>query len=101
VVREAEAALRDAPLHRFARVHPAAGIDAALGALRTDAAHLAGVALAGFGAAGAPLAAALAELGASRVCAPGELQAPPLAWHRNNLGVLQPLARFTDIEPTG
>ena len=101
VVRETDAALRAAPLHRFARVHPAADVDACLEALRADAAHLAGVAMAGFGSAGAPLAAALAELGASRVCAPGALQAPPLAWHRDNQGVLVPLARFSDIEATG
>ena len=98
VVREADAALRPAPLNRFARVHPAADVDACLDALRADAAHLAAVAIAGFGTAGAPLAAELAGLGASRVCAPGTLQSPPLAWHRGNVGVLAPLARWTDIE---
>ena len=101
VVRESDAALRAAPLHRFARVHPAADVDACLDALRPAAARLAGVAVAGFGAAGEPLAAALAELGASRVCAPGALQTPPLAWHRDNQGVLVPLARLSDIELTG
>jgi hypothetical protein len=98
VVREADAVLRPAPLHRFARVHPAVDVDGCLDALRADAAHLAAVAIAGFGAAGAPLAAELAGLGASRVCAPGTLQSPPLAWHRGNVGVLAPIARWTDIE---
>jgi len=98
VVREVDGALRPAPLHRFVRVHPAPDVDAALAALRPAAAHLAGVALAGFRDAGADVAAALADLGASRVCAPGALQSPPLAWRRDNLGVLLPLARWTDIE---
>jgi hypothetical protein len=98
VVREADAAARPAPRHRFVRVHPAADVEAGLGALRPDAAHLAGVALAGFGAATGALAGALVDLGASRICAPGSLQAPPLAWHRDNQGVLLPLARFGDVE---
>jgi hypothetical protein len=98
VVREADVALRPTPLHRFARIHPAADVGACLDALRADAAHLAAVAVAGFGTTSSSLAAALAELGASRVCAPGTLQTPPLAWHRDNLGVLQPLARWSDIE---
>jgi hypothetical protein len=56
------------------------------------------VALAGFGNATAALAAALASLGVSRICAPGRLQAPPLAWRHDGQPVLLPLARFTDIE---
>jgi hypothetical protein len=98
VVREADAPLRAAPLHRFVRVHPAPDLAAGLDALRPHAAHLAGVALAGFGAATGSLAAALADLGASRVCAPGALQAPPLAWRRDHLPVLLPLVRWTDLE---
>lgn len=107
VVREGDAAPRPAPLHRFVRVHPIgspegpAPADALARALGPLARHLAGVALAGFGAATDRLARRLAELGASRICRPGELQTPPLAWHHDGLGVLWPLARFADVEPLG
>ena len=98
VVAEADARLRPAPLHRFLHVHPVSGENGLLKALLPLAPHLAGVALAGFGNATAALAAALAGLGASRICAPGRLQAPPLAWRHDGQPVLLPLARFTDIE---
>lgn len=98
VVQEADARQRPAPLHRFLRVHPVADEAALCEALRLLGAHLAGAALAGFGGATRPLATALANLGASRVCPPGRLQAPPLAWHHDGQGVLLPLARFTDVE---
>jgi len=98
VVREADAALRPAPLHRFLRVHPVPDALALGAALRPLAPHLAGVALAGFGPESDAVARGLADLGASRVCRPGELQAPPLAWRHDNRPVLLPLARFTDRE---
>jgi hypothetical protein len=69
-----------------------------LAALRPRGGQLAAVALAGFGAETAEIGAALAELGASRVCAPGALQSPPLGWPRDNLRVLLPLARFGEVE---
>jgi hypothetical protein len=98
VVREPDADLRPAPLHRFIRVHPVADAPSLLAALRPLASHLAGVALAGFGAGADAVALGLAELGASRLCRPGELQAPPLAWRHENRPVLLPFARFTDRE---
>jgi hypothetical protein len=98
VVREADAALRAAPLHRFVRVHPAADLDAALAAIGPHAAKLAAVALDGFGDASATIAAELARLGASRVCAPGTLQTPPLDWPRDGRPVLLPFARRSAIE---
>jgi hypothetical protein len=97
VVSESDASLRPAPLHRFVRVHPVADVHALLAALAPLRRHLAGVALAGFSPGEAALARALAELGASRVCAPGELQAPPLSWESNGRGVLASLARFADV----
>jgi hypothetical protein len=95
VVREDTAALRPAPLHRFVRVHPLPDASALLETLRPLADHLAGVALAGPGKPepGA-LASALTTLGASRVCPPGALQAPPLGWPRGGRGVFTPLARI-------
>jgi hypothetical protein len=98
VVREADAVLRPAPLNRFLRVHPARDAGALVTALRPLGPHLAGVAVAGFGGEGDGLARALAELGASRLCPPGELQSPPLAWRHENRPVLTTLARFTDRE---
>lgn len=98
VLREDGSEPRPAPLHRFVRVLPvrdAAAIPAALAPL---AAHLAGVAIEGFGPHTGSLARELADLGASRICAPGRLQAPPLAWSHGGEGVLIPIARFTDLE---
>lgn len=98
VVRERDALPRSAPLHRFVRVHPVAdapGLGAALGPLRR---HLAAVALAGFGARQAALARDLVALGASRVCAPGVLQAPPFDWPNGGQGVLLALSRAASLE---
>ena len=98
VVRERDATPRDAPLHRFVRVHPVADEAALLRALLPFRRHLAAVAIAGFGTASDALALALAQRGASRICAPGTLQAPPLDWRHEGRGVLTPLARFADRE---
>ncbi len=98
VVREADARPRSAPLHRFVRVHPVAdtpALSAALGPLRR---HLAAVAIAGFGTQQMALARGLVALGASRVCAPGAMQAPPFDWPNGGQGVLLPLARFASLE---
>jgi len=98
VIREDTARLRAAPLHRFVRVVPVPDLDALQTHLVPYGAHLAGVAIAGFGDDAERLTAALTRLGASRICAPGRLQAPPLAWHHGGRAVLAPLARFTDVE---
>ncbi len=98
VVCEADARARSAPLHRFLRVHPVGGVEDLLDALRPLGPHLAGVALDGFGDVTSDVASALAALGASRICAPGRLQAPPLAWHHDGQPVLLPLARLADVE---
>jgi hypothetical protein len=98
VIRECDTALRPAPLHRFVRVHPVADATTCREAIRPLGPHLAGVALAGFGAHTGALAQALAALGASRVCAPGQLQSPPLSWRHDNRGVLEPLVRWCDLE---
>jgi len=95
LVRESDARLRPAPLHRFVRVHPVADPNALLAAIQPLSRHLAGVALAGFGAAETEIARALCAAGASRVCPPGQLQAPPLDWRREGRGVLAPLLQGT------
>ncbi len=91
VVCEASAAVRAAPLHRFVRVFPVDDADALLEAFRPYASHLAGVAMAGFGAEEIALAQRVRALGASRICAPGQLQAPPLDWPRDGHRVLASL----------
>jgi hypothetical protein len=93
VVCEADSAARPAPLHRFLRVHPVASADRLDEVLAPLAAHLAGTALAGFGESEPAIAQRLRSLGASRVCAPGELQSPPLDWPRDGLAALGSLAQ--------
>jgi hypothetical protein len=98
VVREEDARLRPAPLHRFLRVLPVRGPGELLDALRPLEPYLAGVALEGFGGRSAALARELADRGASRICPFGALQAPPLDWRRDGRGVLLPLARLARRE---
>ncbi|HEY5656354.1 MAG TPA: acyl-CoA reductase, partial [Myxococcota bacterium] len=98
VVREVDAELRPAPLHRFVRVHPLADVRALIAALAPYGAHLAALAVDGFGRETAALGRALFELGASRLCPCGALQSPPLGWQRDGRGVLAPLARFAASE---
>lgn len=88
VVREADAAMRPAPLFRFVRVHPLGNTSAALDALAPLGPRLQGVAIEGLGADEPEVEARLRALGASRVCRPGTLQAPPLDWPRDGLAVL-------------
>jgi hypothetical protein len=98
VIREATAEHRPAPLHRFVRVHPADGVAGLLAALAPLARHLAAVGVAGFGGGLADLAGRLAALGASRVCALGRMQSPPVAWRHDNRPVLVPLARYATLD---
>jgi hypothetical protein len=98
VVREESAEPRPAPLHRFVRVHPVARRAELIAALTGLGPHLAAVAVEGFGDDTPGLARALADLGASRVCAFGQMQCPPLDWHHDGRGVFTPLVRFSDLE---
>jgi len=98
VIVEDSPKARPAPLHRFIRVVPIPDPAQLLDAIRPLAPHLAAVAIEGFGEETAGVARALAQLGASRVCAPGSLQSPPLDWRHAGRGVLAPLARMSDIE---
>jgi hypothetical protein len=85
VVAEADARPRPAPLHRFVRVHPVRDLGALEAALAPYARHLAAI-----GCAGVALPSAY---GASRRCAVGTMQAPPLDWRQDGIGVLVPLIR--------
>jgi hypothetical protein len=98
VVAEADSRIRPAPLHRFVRVHPVSGVPGLAEALKPLRRHLASVGVAGFPDQRRELARALRELGASRICPLGTMQAPPLSWCHDNQGVLLPLALLSDIE---
>lgn len=101
LVAEPDAAFRGTPPARFLRVHPVADVEALAAALAPVGPHLAAVAVDGFDdpARRSVLHALLARAGASRICSPGTLQAPPLAWSHDNRPLLLPLARLTDVEP--
>lgn len=97
LVAEPDARFRGSPLQRFLRIHPAPSVEALLGALAPLGPHLAGIGVAGLGSRATALESEFAALGASRICRLGELQAPPLDWCHDQLGVLLPLARLTDL----
>ena len=99
VIAEADASWRPTPLHRFVRVYPVADIPRLCTALAPLSPYLSSVAIDGFGAERAELAGELARLGASRLCAPGDLQAPPLGWHHDGRPLLLPIVRISDDEP--
>jgi hypothetical protein len=98
VVVEDDGEIRPSPLHRFVRVHPVAGIGGLVEALTPLKRHLASVGVGGFANQRAELTSALRQLGVSRTCPVGTMQAPPLSWCHDNRGVLTPLARFCDDE---
>jgi hypothetical protein len=98
VVAEADSRVRPSPLHRFVRVHPVSGVRELLLALEPVGRHLACVGVGGFADHRPELVHGLSELGASRICTLGAMQAPPLSWCHDNLGVLLPLARLSDAE---
>lgn len=98
VVCEKDSRFRNAPLHRFLRVHPVTDETELAAALEPLARHLAGIAFEPGEQPAGPWLAALQPLGPSRICHPGQLQAPPLAWCHDGQGPLRPLVRFTDVE---
>jgi len=98
VVCENDCRPRSAPLHRFLRVHPVKDLAALEVALEPLAPHLAGVAVAGFGDSTVAAERQLRALGASHLCVPGQLQAPPLGWRRDGRPVLLPMARIENGE---
>ena len=97
VVVEADSRIRPAPLHRFVRVHPVAGVPGLVEALKPVRHHLACVGVGGFADRQSEMIAALGQLGVSRICRIGTMQGPPLSWCHDNRGVLLPLARLSDV----
>ena len=99
VIAEAESGWRPGPLHRFLRVHPAGSEDALESALKPIVRHLSSIALAVDPGTGDELAARVSRLGASRICEPGRLQAPPIDWPHDGRPILAPLARIQSGAP--
>jgi len=90
VLLEPEPSLRPSPGLRTVRVHPLPDLDRLPEILAPWRGRLQGIALAG--AAAWNLAPRLAELGISRLAAPGDLQSPDAAWHN---GGIDPLAALS------
>lgn len=85
-------------LHRVLLVRPVASVEALVATLGRGAPYLQALAVGGPRALRARLAERLAPSGLNRVCAPGHLQRPPLAWSHDGRGCLRPLVRWTDVE---
>jgi hypothetical protein len=100
VVCEDTPDLRPAPLHRFVRVVPIADAAEFRDVLQPLGPHLAAVAVEGFADATESVHRACAQSGASRICAPGQLQSPPLDWRRGGRGVLTSMARISSVDPS-
>jgi len=98
VVLERDFTLRSAPLHRFIRLVEVDHRDTLKAALATVAPHLAGVAMTGFEKERPTLFEQIFALGASRICAAGCLQTPPLDWRRDNQPLLLGMTKFGNHE---
>jgi hypothetical protein len=85
-------------LHRVLVVRPVASVDALVATLQRSAPRLQALAVGGPAGLRASLAGRLATSGLNRVCAPGQMQRPPLAWSHDGRGCLRPLVRWIDIE---
>ena len=96
VVREADAGWRTAPLHRFVRVHPLEEPVRLAEALGPMAPYLSSAAISARlrDEESRHARAALTALGASRLCAPGRMQAPPIDWPHDGQPLLAPIARL-------
>ncbi len=94
VIAEADALARSCPLHRFIRVHPVPSADSLEPAVKPLIRSLSSIALAVEAGPGTDLKARVSRLGASRLCRPGRLQAPPIDWPHDGRPILAPLARI-------
>lgn len=91
----------DAPAPRCVSIHPITGIDGLAGAIAVRPNQLQGCALATL--ASGPQRAAwldeLAQLGFTRVCAPGQLQSPPASWLHDGLPNVMDWVRVMSVDP--
>jgi hypothetical protein len=86
------------PLGRFLRVVPVESLDHALDIVRPLSGLLQNASIAASPDRRRTLAAALAALGVSRVCPPGNMGTPSMMWHHDGQGCLAAMVRFTDWE---
>ena len=96
VVLEADDRPRPAPLHRFLRLWPVAGVPELERALRPFGPQLSTVAVDGF----PPdqetrLRERLTGLGISRWTRPGRMQTPPIDWPHDGQPLFAPFLRFS------
>jgi hypothetical protein len=95
VLVEPEPAFRPSPGLRTVRVHPVPDLDRLPAILEPWRGKLQGAALAG--SAAWRLAPRLADLGISRLTAPGDLQSPDAAWHNGGVDPLEALSRSVEL----
>jgi hypothetical protein len=86
VVLEADARPRPTPLHRFVRIHPVEDLAELDAVLAPRASQLSTAALAG-------VDSEIAALAQVRLCAPGEMQCPPLGEPHDGRALLTPLLK--------
>jgi hypothetical protein len=102
VIARTEQAFAMSPTHGVVSVQPLGGMNGLSSACAPVAGHLQGCAVAvsdggvGFGDWGT----VLEGLGVSRVCRPGELQAPPFSWREDGRDVLRSLSSLTAAADT-
>jgi hypothetical protein len=91
--------LRDGMVgNRFVRLVPVASLQSALAMLRPFGSSLQNVGLGARHDEMPALATALARLGASRICEPGRMREPSLAWRHDGRMRLSELVRWCDVE---
>jgi len=96
LVYDAVTPLRPGVLHRVLPIQPVRDEVHVVEVRRTWRPHLQALAVAGTQAMRTRLGSALASAGLNRVCAPGELQRPPLGWRHDGVGAVTPLVRWLD-----
>ncbi|MAJ58720.1 MAG: hypothetical protein CBC48_01410 [bacterium TMED88] len=99
VVLEGDSTWRPCPGHRFLRLYPVEETRELENALAPIGPHLSSAALVALPERRAAFADRLLALGATRICRPGRMQAPPLDWPHDGQSLLAPLVRITQQEP--
>jgi hypothetical protein len=98
VVFEPDPQFQFSCLNRFIYVKPAVHLEEALHACAAIEGKVSTVALGAYGDRAVELATQLAHWGASRICPPGRMQHPPLAWRHDGRPPLADLVTWTDYE---
>lgn len=99
IVHDSPALPQHSCLHRVLSICPVRGVEHFARVIEDARTPLQGVAVAGDEATRRWLARRLTAAGLNRVCAPGDLQRPPLDWRQDGEGVLAPLVHWVGVEP--